>query len=235
MKNPMNPHRILSLALALFLVQGGPARALDVNLTDTRPYLDIQVEGKTVRIQRNQDKDHVLSGFYAKTSRPCPPFCIHPMHVARGVETVGEVAVFDFMDGPLKRGQGLLVDARTPDWYRRATIPGSVNIPWTLLSKADPGDKAFLKVLETMGVTERDGGGLLDSLKGLFGAEVDTGQWDFSDAKELLLFCNGPWCDQSPRAIKGLIGIGYPPDRLKYYRGGMNLWELFGLTTVEGK
>jgi len=47
-----------------------------------------------------------------------------------------------------------------------------------------------------------------------------------------VLFCNGPWCDQSPRAIRGLRKIGYPADKLHYYRGGMQDWLIMGLTTI---
>ena len=61
------------------------------------------------------------------------------------------------------------------------------------------------------------------------------GNWSFEQAKTLVLFCNGPWCDQSPQAINGLMSYGYPANKLKYYRGGMNLWRLFGLTTVVSK
>ena len=25
---------------------------------------------------------------------------------------------------------------------------------------------------------------------------------------------------------------GYPPDKLRYYRGGMQMWQVLGLTTV---
>ena len=52
------------------------------------------------------------------------------------------------------------------------------------------------------------------------------------EAKDLVLWCNGPACGQSPRAIHGLIEVGYPPQKLFYYRGGMQLWQLFGLTTA---
>lgn len=224
----------VTAALGLVLGLSAPAAALDVNLTETRPYVEVEVDGTTIRIQRNQDTEATLTGFFAKTSRPCPPFCIHAMSAAPGVETVGEVEIFDFMTGPLREGRGLLVDARTPDWFERRTIPGSVNIPWTVLAEADPGNPEFLRLLETMGVREASGGGLLQSLSGLFGGGADTSQWDFSRAKVLLLFCNGPWCDQSPRAMAGLLKIGYPPEKLKYYRGGMNMWELFGLTTIPG-
>jgi len=47
-----------------------------------------------------------------------------------------------------------------------------------------------------------------------------------------VLWCNGPACGQSPRAIRGLLKVGYPADRIYYYRGGMQMWQLWGLTTV---
>ncbi|HIL42989.1 MAG TPA: sulfurtransferase, partial [Gammaproteobacteria bacterium] len=53
-----------------------------------------------------------------------------------------------------------------------------------------------------------------------------------SGAKTLYLFCNGLWCGQSPQAIKALLTIGYPASKLKYYRGGMNVWHSLGLSTV---
>ena len=62
-----------------------------------------------------------------------------------------------------------------------------------------------------------------------------TERWDFSHAKDLLLWCDGPWCDQSPRAIHGLISAGYPAEKLYYYRGGMQMWQSLGLTTVMPK
>ncbi len=211
-----------------------PVFALDVNLTKSRPYVLITVNGKEIRIQRDQDTEHKITGFYAKTSRPCPPFCIHPMRVTLGVETVGEVEIFDFMTSELRRERGVLIDARTPEWYEKRTIPGAVNIPFTVFAQPDPSNPDFLRLMEEMNVKKRNGSSLMDSLKNLFGGNVDTGEWDFRHAKKLLLFCNGSWCDQSPRAIQGLIKIGYPPVKLKYYRGGMNAWEMFGLTTIPG-
>ena len=29
-----------------------------------------------------------------------------------------------------------------------------------------------------------------------------------------------------------VAGPGYPGDKIKYYRGGMQMWQLWGLTTV---
>lgn len=237
----MSRHFLISLLyapLAALLLVATPVQtlALEVNLTETRPYVEVRVKNRTIRIQRNQDKNASISGFFAKTSRACPPFCIHAMQAAPGIATVGEVEVFDFIATDLRRGSGILVDARTPDWYTKRTIPGAVNIPWTILAEADPKNPEFIALLNTMEVSgNRSGANLMDSIKSWFGSDkVNTSEWDFSRAKTLLLFCNGAWCDQSPRAIKGLLKIGYPPEKLRYYRGGMNSWEMFGLTTIPG-
>ena len=66
----------------------------------------------------------------------------------------------------------------------------------------------------------------------LLGAVEKDGNWNFDSARELILFCNGLWCGQSPRAIKSLLKIGYPSDKLFWYRGGMQAWQLLGLSTV---
>lgn len=49
-----------------------------------------------------------------------------------------------------------------------------------------------------------------------------------------ILFCNGPQCAQSPRAIRALIEAGYPAQSLLYYRGGMHDWLTLGLPAVPG-
>lgn len=201
---------------AAALVFAGAVFAQEVRLTEDLPYVDIKYGNQTVRVERIQNQENVLSGAFAKTSRPCPPFCIHAMSVAPGVKTVGELELIDFMLTDLKDGNGLLIDARTPDWYGKGTIPGSLNIPFTVFT-ADTKDPAFQKAAAKCGV-----------------ASKPDGSMDFSKARKLLMFCNGPWCDQSPRAIKGLMRHGYPPEKLLYYRDGIQMWQLLGLTTVKG-
>lgn len=61
---------------------------------------------------------------------------------------------------------------------------------------------------------------------GLAEEKLQSGKWDFSSAKDVVVFCNGPACDQSPRAITALLAAGYPAEKLFYYRGGMQMWEL---------
>jgi len=46
------------------------------------------------------------------------------------------------------------------------------------------------------------------------------------------MFCNGAWCGQSPANIHSLTRMGYPPSKIKWYRGGMQAWETLGLTTA---
>ena len=180
-----------------------------VGITPEMPYIDIQHEGQTVTVKRIQDTSNKLTDDFTKTSRACPPFCIHPMIVAPDVETVSEIELLEFLNTKVKDGKGLLVDARTPEFFKSETIPGSINIPFVLFT-GENSQKVF----------------------GLLGAKEVDGKLDYTDAKELTLFCNGPWCDQSPRAIKALIKSGYPASKLKYYRGGMQLWKILGLTTV---
>ena len=191
----------------------GQARAAKVNITKDMPHVDIKVKGKTYRIERVQDTSNKLTNSFAKTSRPCPPFCIHPIDVAAGVKTVGEVELINFLKKEVEKGKGVLVDARIPAFYKKGTIPGSINIPFTLLSK---GNNAYLgRILTILGATKVAGTG-----------------WNFSGARHLLLYCNGPWCDQSPRAIHGLLSAGFPANKLFYYRGGMQNWQALGLTTI---
>ncbi len=183
-----------------------------VGLTESIRSVVINHFGLPVTVERIQDTENRLVDDFSRTSRPCPPFCIHPILAAPGVQTVGELELIEFVNSKVADETGLLVDARMTNWYESETIPGAVNIPFVIFtSETDKRDRILA---------------LLGAIKN------KTGDYDFSKAPELLLFCNGPWCDQSPRAINALIDIGYPASLLKYYRGGMQLWKLFGLTTV---
>ena len=190
----------------------GVADNRPVRITADLPYVVVEHRGVPVRIERIQDTENRLVDDFAKTSRPCPPFCIHPIKAAPGVATIGELELLDFLQDEVARGEGLLIDARMPDWYEAETIPGSINIPFVIFTTPS---KKRERILELLGAKR-----------------LEDGRFDFSAARKLALFCNGPWCDQSPRAIKGLLETGYPRGKLLYYRGGMQMWKLFGLTTV---
>jgi rhodanese-related sulfurtransferase len=168
-------------------------------------------------ISRNQDSKNTINPAFSKTSRPCPPFCIQPQFpfVPAVVETVSELDIIhaakDIEDGK----NVLIVDARTPGWVKKGTIPNSINVPFTKLNS-----KALAK----------DPMAVVDILTEKFGVEDMDGVLNYDKAKTLYLFCNGSWCGQSPASIKALLTMGYPQNKIKYYRGGMNAWQGLGLT-----
>ena len=224
------------ISLALFALSS-TALALDVNITQNLSHVVLNKDGKTLRIQRIQDQTNHLSGGFAKTSRKCPPFCIQPMNVAPGVITYGELEVIQFIEDHVKKNTGLLIDARTTSWHAKGTIPGSVNIPFTTFSLSR-NDQKLISAMKSLGVERRKKplSGYWTDLKDVTGIEKKPNAfWDYTNAKKLLLWCNGMWCGQSPRAIQGLLKLGYPADKLFYYRAGMQGWQILGLTVATPK
>ncbi len=217
----MNKSKILIAAFAASLVFSANVSAgKPVGITKGMMDVTVKHDGKEVKISRNQDNKNTVNPAFAKTSRPCPPFCIQPAVLAPGVETIAEVEMIDYI-AKMNAGDDtiLVVDSRTPDWVKRGTIPGAKNLPWTKLNPAKGADP--LSILEIM--------------ENEFGVTENEGLLNFSKAKTLVMFCNGMWCGQSPNNIKNLLKFGYPAHKIKWYRGGMQDWEILGLTTVPGK
>ena len=165
---------------------------------------------KIIEIMRNQDKKNIIVPFYRKTARGN----IQAMHPFKphAVETIGEREIIDYIKSMSDGDETILIiDSRTPAWVKRSgMIPGAVNIPFT----------KFKDSAETLEIME-------DSF------DVITGDtFNFSNAKTLVMYCNGNWCGQSPTAIRKLLSMGYPAAKIKYYRGGMQSWTSLGLTTV---
>ncbi len=214
-KSPSFLKLIVLLTLnSLFLLPIIVSAENKIGITKELNSLNIQYAGKNVTIQRIQNPKHKLTNSFAKTSRVCPPFCVQPIEIAPNVKTVGEVELLAFLDNEVKNSKGLLIDARLPDWFEKGTIPGSINIPFSILDGGLKSDHA-LKILKLLGASEKEG------------------NWNFDNVQKLLLFCNGLWCGQSPKAIKDLLSMGYPADKLLWYRGGMQAWQLLGLTVVK--
>ncbi len=165
------------------------------------------------------DPDVIWGGDYARADVPkeCKKTyvttvgLISPIKIADGIETYGELEVINFMKKAQSDDSLLLVDARMVAWYEKRTIPSSINMPF---KSFDPKNADFEIVLDTAGV------------------EFEDGVYDFSGAKTMLLFCNGTWCPQSVWAIQNLLKIGYPKEKLLWYRGGMNSWTSLNLTTI---
>jgi rhodanese-related sulfurtransferase len=188
-----------------------------VGITATLPAVDVIHDGRPVRIQRDPDNLNQLDPDFALTSRPCPPYCVQPMQLAPGVETLGELEVIDYLRRTTLRDDAVLViDSRDVDWLARSGIlPGAIHIPWTRLHPSQAEPEAIAEILTLQ-----------------FGASRTGLLWNFENAKTLVFYCNGPWCGQSPTNIKQLLALGYPAHKLKWYRGGMQDWKSLGLTTV---
>ena len=115
---------ILTLIALLWVL---PALAEPVNIRPDIPEVTIQTPTGPKPISRIQDNDHEVTGEWARTSRPCPPFCIQPMIPAKGVTTIGELELLDMLADP----EVTVIDSRTIEWFEGGTIPGAVNIPYT--------------------------------------------------------------------------------------------------------
>ncbi len=204
---------LVPLLIALCTTAISSAKEYKVKITENLPYVDVDVLGEPVRIDRIQDTNHKLRNSYAKTSRPCPPFCVQAFEPIKGIETYGELELLDFLKKDVSNNTGVLVDARLPKWYNEGTIPGAINLPFAILNPKT--SKEYLqKVLPILGVEKKEG------------------KWDFSKAQKLVVFDNGPWDQQATRAMQHLVEIGYPKDKIKYYRGGMQYWQILGLKVL---
>ena len=214
-----------ALALVAGLVLTGLVMAANkTKITPGLESVDVMHRGRLVTIKRQDDPKAVIPETYAWASRRCPPFCVQPIEISPRVDTVGELEVLSFLK---KINDGdkmfLVVDSRTPEWVKRGTIPGSVNVPWDRINVDVAGSYEKEPAAETLS-------GILSEQ---FGAKLVEGKWDYSHAKTLVLFCNGIWCPQSSINIRTLIKLGYPADKLKWYRGGMQDWVSVGLTTIK--
>lgn len=204
--------------LLLALAANVQADDLAVGITRSMAKFEGTVNGRNITIMRNQDQSATVNPAFAKTSRKCPPFCIQPGHLGDGVETIGELEIIEYVEKMAGGDSSIvLIDSRTPDWVTKGTIPGAINLPWTKLNPSKGADPISIAEILTK----------------QFGAREAEGLWDFGDAKTLVLFCNGMWCGQSPNNIKNLLRFGYPAHKIKWYRGGMQDWEILGLTTVK--
>jgi rhodanese-related sulfurtransferase len=105
----------------------------------------------------------------------------------------------------LRDAGAVVVDSRVTRDFDGGSIPGAISIPYT-----EAADR-----LEELG------------------CEVDFEGYECTNPVPVALFCNGPWCGQSPTAARRMIKAGYPAELIHYYRGGMQVWRMLGLTVTE--
>jgi rhodanese-related sulfurtransferase len=175
--------------------------------------ITVVIDGKPLIIKRNQDRKHLVAKFFQKTSRgiikPLHPFKPH------NIETLAELEVIEYIK-QISAGnhEVLIIDARKPIWPTiTGSIPGATHVPF----------HHFLKKEYALEIMEDEFGVIVNEKQ----------QLDFSKAKTLVIYCNGNWCKMSPTLIRELLSYGYPAEKIKYYRGGMQAWQLLGLTVVK--
>ena len=214
----MNPKTILCLAALIPVLVVPGVHAAEVNISPEIESVTVRHGEQQIPIMRNQNQKNTVNPAFAKTSRKCPPFCIQPVSLAPGVETIAELEMLDYLQRMSEGDSSIVVvDSRTPDWVAKGTIPGAINIPWTRLDPARGADPISIGEI----------------LEGTFNAQNLEGLWNFREARTVVMFCNGMWCGQSPNNIRNLLGFGYPAHKIKWYRGGMQNWEILGLTTAK--
>ena len=117
---------------------------------------------------------------------------------------VKTIGELELMD-MLRDPEAVVIDSRVPKHFAGGSIPGAISIP-------------FGEAAERLGE---------------LGCEIDFDGFECTNPKPVALFCNGPWCGQSPTAARNMIEAGYPPEMIHYYRGGMQVWRMLGLTVTE--
>ena len=119
--------RPVCFALALSLAAPAVASDVAVKIAPDMDSATVETLSGPVVIERIQDPAHEVTGEWARTSRPCPSFCVQPMIAAEGVTTIGELELIALLQDP----EAIVIDSRTSDWFTGGNIPGAISIPYT--------------------------------------------------------------------------------------------------------
>lgn len=107
-------------------IMATPAFCDTVNIRPDIASVTVETGNGAVEIARNPDPGNLLSGDWARTSRPCPNFCIQPMVPAPGVTPIGELEMLEMLQDP----DAIVVDSRVAKDHAGGTIPGAISIPY---------------------------------------------------------------------------------------------------------
>ena len=144
---------------------------------------------------------------------------VQPIKIDEKIQTVGEIEVLKFLQLlDFEPEKYIIVDARVKKWFKKISIPHSVNVEFLHVKYHDDYFESLDKVLSPLGVRKGKKGSL-----------------DFTHVKEAIIYCNGNWCTQSATMIKELVKLGYPKDKLYWYRGGLQDWISAGFTVSKSK
>lgn len=143
---------------------------------------------------------------------------IQALYINDKIKTYSEIELMNFIYTKSSKDPSkyIVVDSRKKSWFDFRTIPSSLNIPFEDLIYDEDFEEDFNKAYKNLGIKI-----------------INKNQFDFSNAKTAIFFCNGPWCPVSSKSIKYLSSIGYPESKLIWYRGGMSSWESLSLSVTK--
>ncbi|UWR22188.1 rhodanese-like domain-containing protein [Sulfitobacter sp. S190] len=168
--------------------------------------------GARITIAPGNPQAGMYAARFAALPPVCEPACLSTGPAAKDVETVDEAAVLAFLVEVVGQNDGLMVDARMPQGRAAGFIPGSVSLPHETVAADNRYRDEILKAL---------------------GVRVFEDLYNFSDAQALVVFDAGPTQNDAQKLIGNLLAAGYPPQKIRYYRGGMQVWSVLGLTIQE--
>lgn len=145
---------------------------------------------------------------------------IQALYINDEIKTFSEIEVLDFIYNKSSKqvDSYALVDTRKPSWFNQETIPGAINVPYEDLIYDKDFKDEFYKAYSNLGIKIVD---------------LEKNKFDFSNAKTVVFFCNGPWCPISTKTINYFLALGYPANKMMWYRGGMADWSAMALTVTK--
>ncbi|WP_420861548.1 rhodanese-like domain-containing protein [Algirhabdus cladophorae] len=192
-----------TLAVAFSATHAVPQQAQQVSFS---------FNGQELSISRQISVNQAKAARFSVTQDGCSGLCLAPISAGTGVATIGEMEVTKFLVDYTQAGTGLLIDARLPTARSDGFLPTSVNVPHQAVEDGNPYRNQILSAL---------------------GAREYDGILNFSDAMDLVIFDAGPSDSRALKLIENLLSAGYPPEKLRFYRGGMQVWASLGLNFVE--
>jgi rhodanese-related sulfurtransferase len=142
-----------------------------------------------------------------------------------------------------RRADAFMVPRPVPGETGRFVVDGTWGTINPLLLEPGVRTVAELEVLDHIArglpivdsrAAESFGAGTIPGARNLPHREIAARLGELDPTTDTVLFCNGPQCAATPRAIRALLAAGHPAERLLYYRGGMHDWTTLGLPVVPG-
>lgn len=145
---------------------------------------------------------------------------IQPLFINDKIKTLSEIEILEFIYNKSSKEPNSysLVDTRKAAWFNQQTIPSAINVPFEDLIYDKDFKDEFYKAYENLGIKIMN---------------LEKNEFDFSNAKTVIFFCNSPWCPISTKTINYFLKLGYPSNKMMWYRGGMSEWNSLSLSVTK--